>query len=134
MSHSPAYTRRSTICSQLLIQPKYVIIVSGFSFGIGLTYPLAGFLIAHCGWQVVFYTTGSLGAFWCVFWYFLAFDTPQKHPRISKRELEYIKANIGTTVQGGQVRTHLFQDIFYFIWLLKVRDIVHTLKTYILLP
>lgn len=83
------------------------LLVSGFSFGIGLTYPLAGFLIAHGGWEVVFYTTGSLGAFWCIFWYLFAFDSPQKHPRISKQELEYIQANMGSVCQGGQVRSLL---------------------------
>lgn len=84
--------------------PVRFVVVSGFSFGIGLTYPLAGFLIAHSGWQLVFYTTGSLGTLWCIFWYFFAFDAPYKHPRITKEELQYIQANIGTAVQGGQVR------------------------------
>ncbi|XP_046673680.1 sialin-like isoform X1 [Homalodisca vitripennis] len=81
---------------------RFMSSFQGFSFGIGLTYPLAGFLIAYSGWRVVFYTTGSLGALWCIFWYFFAFDAPQKHPRISKQELEYIQANIGSAVQGGQ--------------------------------
>lgn len=81
---------------------RFMSSFQGFSCGIGLTYPLAGFLIAHCGWKVVFYTTGSLGAIWCLFWYFFAFDAPHKHPRISKQELEYIQSNIGTTCSGGQ--------------------------------
>lgn len=39
----------------------------GFSIGIGITYPLCGFLIANFGWRSVFYTTGSIGEL-AVFW------------------------------------------------------------------
>nr|CAD7452132.1 unnamed protein product [Timema tahoe] len=74
----------------------------GFSFGIGLTYPLCGFLIAHFGWRVVFYVTGTTGMLWCVMWYFLAFDTPASHPRIVPAELRYIESNVGNTVVGSK--------------------------------
>lgn len=94
-------------------------VVTGFSFGIGLTYPLAGFLIAHSGWRLVFYTTGTIGALWCVFWYWFAFDAPYKHPRITKEELHYIQTNIGSTVLGGQVRpdpNRSYNFILRFFW------------------
>ncbi|XP_054266461.1 sialin-like isoform X2 [Macrosteles quadrilineatus] len=81
---------------------RFMSSFQGFSFGIGLTYPLAGFIIAHSGWRLVFYTTGTIGALWCIFWYLFAFDSPHKHPRITKQELEYIQSNIGNSVQGGQ--------------------------------
>lgn len=74
----------------------------GFSFGIGITYPLGGFIIAHFGWRAVFYTTGSIGVFWCLFWYFLAFDTPATHPRISQQELRYIQGSIGNQVHSNE--------------------------------
>ncbi|CAB0002901.1 unnamed protein product [Nesidiocoris tenuis] len=65
--------------------------IAGFTIGIGLTYPICGFIIAHYGWRVVFYTTGSLGCIWCIAWWYFAFDTPAEHPRISKQELTYIQ-------------------------------------------
>ncbi|XP_011500012.1 PREDICTED: vesicular glutamate transporter 3 [Ceratosolen solmsi marchali] len=74
---------------------RFMSSFQGFSFGIGITYPLAGFLIAHFGWRVVFYTTGSIGLLWCIFWYFFAFDFPASHPRISIQELQYIQGSIG---------------------------------------
>jgi MFS family permease len=77
--------------------------VIGFSFGIGLTYPLCGFLIAHFGWRVVFYVTGSVGILWCLIWWLLAFDTPAQHPRISASERRYIETNVGNTVVGEKV-------------------------------
>ncbi|XP_012136630.1 sodium-dependent phosphate transport protein 4 isoform X4 [Megachile rotundata] len=73
---------------------------SRFSFGIGITYPLCGFIIAHFGWRAVFYTTGSIGMLWCLFWYFFAFDTPASHPRISQQELRYIQGSVGNQVHG----------------------------------
>ncbi|XP_015589665.1 sialin [Cephus cinctus] len=80
---------------------RFMSSFQGFSFGIGLTYPLCGFLIAHFGWRVVFYTTGSIGAIWCIVWYFLAFDTPSTHPRISQQELRYIQGSLGNQVVGA---------------------------------
>lgn len=79
------------------------VCVAGFSFGIGLTYPLCGFLIAHFGWRVVFYVTGSVGILWCLMWWLLAFDTPAKHPRITASERQYIETNVGNTVVGEKV-------------------------------
>ncbi|KAG8226712.1 hypothetical protein J437_LFUL005529, partial [Ladona fulva] len=74
----------------------------GFSFGIGLTYPLCGFLIANFGWRVVFYVTGSIGVLWCGIWWLLAFDSPASHPRISQAELLYIESHVGNTVVGDK--------------------------------
>ncbi|XP_043785002.1 sialin-like isoform X3 [Apis laboriosa] len=78
---------------------RFMSSFQGFSFGIGLTYPLCGFIIAHFGWRAVFYTTGSIGMIWCFFWYFFAFDTPASHPRISQQELRYIQGSVGNQVR-----------------------------------
>ncbi|PNF40129.1 Sialin [Cryptotermes secundus] len=79
---------------------RFMSSFQGFSFGIGLTYPLCGFLIAHFGWRVVFYVTGSVGILWCLIWWLLAFDTPAQHPRITPSERRYIESNVGNTVVG----------------------------------
>lgn len=84
-----------------LERSRFMSSFQGFSIGIGLTYPLCGFLISNWGWRIVFYTTGSIGAAWCVMWYFLAFNTPEEHPRISRSEYEYIKKNIDNDIQEG---------------------------------
>ncbi|XP_065204342.1 sialin-like [Planococcus citri] len=77
---------------------RFMSSFQGFSFGIGLTYPLCGFLIARYGWRSVFYTTGTLGVMWCFIWWVLAFDAPQKHPRITRKELDYIECGIGDSI------------------------------------
>ncbi|KRG03889.1 vesicular glutamate transporter 1 [Drosophila mojavensis] len=78
---------------------RFMSSFQGFSIGIGLTYPLCGFIITTFGWPLVFYTTGLLGIGWCSLWYILAFDTPQEHPRINAEELHYIERNIGEDVR-----------------------------------
>ncbi|KAL0110191.1 hypothetical protein PUN28_013680 [Cardiocondyla obscurior] len=80
---------------------RFMSSFQGFSIGIGLTYPLCAFIIAHFGWRAVFYTTGTVGLVWCVFWYFCAFDTPALHPRISKPELRYIQHCVRNQVIGA---------------------------------
>lgn len=72
---------------------RFMSSFQGFSIGTGLTYPLCGYIIKYFGWPYVFYTTGSLGMIWCIYWYFLAFNTPQTHPRITQQELQFIEAN-----------------------------------------
>lgn len=57
----------------------------GLSIGIGLTYQIGGFLIGYFGWRAMFYFSGTSGIVWCILWYFLAFDSPETHPRISHR-------------------------------------------------
>ncbi|XP_068218359.1 putative inorganic phosphate cotransporter [Palaemon carinicauda] len=48
------------------------------------------------GWPLNFYVFGVLGVLWCIPWLIFMRDSPQKHPSISKEELEYIEANEST--------------------------------------
>ncbi|BES92160.1 transporter [Nesidiocoris tenuis] len=83
---------------------RFMSSFQGFTIGIGLTYPICGFIIAHYGWRVVFYTTGSLGCIWCIAWWYFAFDTPAEHPRISKQELTYIQKCTAPTMAATKAR------------------------------
>lgn len=91
---------------------RFMSSFQGFSIGIGLTYPLCGFIIAHFGWRLVFYTTGTIGMVWCLFWYLLAFNTPQEHPRITAEELEYIELNVSEDIKNGQGMKVPWKKIF----------------------
>ncbi|XP_015911678.1 sialin-like isoform X2 [Parasteatoda tepidariorum] len=67
--------------------------VMGDHVGTILSMPLAGYLCENGfsgGWPSVYYILGILGCVWFIFWTCLAYSTPSDHPRISKRELEYI--------------------------------------------
>jgi ACS family sodium-dependent inorganic phosphate cotransporter-like MFS transporter 5 len=44
----------------------------------------------YFGWDTIFYTFGSAGCIWFVFWVFFVFDTPDDHPRISEVRSVYL--------------------------------------------
>lgn len=45
------------------------------------------------GWQSAFIITGSLGFLWIIFW-FIIYEVPERHKRLSKTELEFIKSDV----------------------------------------
>ncbi len=86
------------------------IYVAGNSVGTTLIFPLGGFIAgSSLGWRSIFYFTGGSGIIWCILWFFLAYDSPAKHPRISKSERDYIERSIleqqanVSSVQNGPI-------------------------------
>ncbi|XP_969878.2 sialin [Tribolium castaneum] len=76
---------------------KFVTAYLGSSMGAALTYPVCGFIIHRWGWEWVFYVSGVAGTVWFIAWWFLVYDSPAKHPRISEQEKEYILSSLGQT-------------------------------------
>ena len=70
----------------------------GSVFGLVITFPLCGYLSDQLGWESAFYVIGCISTIWFIFWWFLVFDTPDKHPRIETSELTYIKNELGATI------------------------------------
>lgn len=44
------------------------------------------------GWKIAFIITGAVGFPWLIFWFWL-YDSPSKHPKVSKEELDYIRVD-----------------------------------------
>ena len=42
---------------------------------------IAGIVIDQWGWPSIFYLTGALSLAWVAGWFYLIYDTPDKHPR-----------------------------------------------------
>jgi ACS family hexuronate transporter-like MFS transporter len=51
---------------------------------------VVGWMFEHWGWQTTFYLTGATGFLWVIAWWAI-YDAPEKHRRVSKAELAYIK-------------------------------------------
>nr|CAD7396346.1 unnamed protein product [Timema poppensis] len=74
--------------------------------GVVLGMPLSGLLTGGISWQAPFYFYGKLefcviGLVWYIFWLWLSFEKPAKHPTISARELMYIEQSLGqSTLQA----------------------------------
>jgi ACS family hexuronate transporter-like MFS transporter len=47
-------------------------------------------MFANWGWPATFYITGATGFIWVAAWWWI-YETPEKHKRLSKEELAYIK-------------------------------------------
>lgn len=45
---------------------------------------------------------GIIGIVWCAAWWFLVYDSPVQHPRISEEEKAYILQAIGDKVQNSK--------------------------------
>jgi Sugar phosphate permease len=54
-----------------------------------LTVPL---IAMHMGWEWAFIITGAIGLLWLIFWW-LFYESPQKHKKVSKEELDYINSD-----------------------------------------
>jgi MFS transporter, ACS family, hexuronate transporter len=50
-------------------------------------------IVLAWGWQAAFIITGAIGFIWVVFW-FIYYDLPEKHKKISKGELEFINSDV----------------------------------------
>ena len=70
--------------------------VAGTQFGTVVALLLSGVLADEFGWEWIFYFFGILGCVWCVVWIWICYDSPDKHPRISK-VVHYFKLEIRTT-------------------------------------
>ncbi|CAH1115962.1 unnamed protein product [Phaedon cochleariae] len=64
------------------------------SLGAALTLPVCGYLIGTLGWASVFYFTGGIGLVWSLLWFFLIYDSPAQHPRITLEERMEIEGKI----------------------------------------
>ena len=51
------------------------------------------FIAKAYGWEMAFILIGALGFVWMGFWVFM-YDKPEKHPKVSAEELEYIQQDI----------------------------------------
>ncbi|PZC79555.1 hypothetical protein B5X24_HaOG216220 [Helicoverpa armigera] len=73
-------------------------VYAGSNIGTVITLPISGWLCTlefGGGWPLCFYIFGGIGVVWFIFWLLLVFDTPQRHPRICPKEVEYIVRSIG---------------------------------------
>ena len=74
----------------------------GTNIGLVITYPLCGILVDTWGWESAFYVIAGITGVWSIFWFFLVFDTPDKHPRITEKERLKITESLKDTVNANK--------------------------------
>jgi len=72
------------------------VFANGNVLGALLAPPVVAFLALHFGWRWAFVGTGAAGLVLLAVW-LRHYDSPQRHPRLSSEEREYILANRGSS-------------------------------------
>ncbi|KAG8222816.1 hypothetical protein J437_LFUL005022 [Ladona fulva] len=82
--------------------------------GAVVSMPLSGILTSLIGWQAPFYFYGVFGITWYLFWLWLSFEKPSKHPTISAKELYYIENSLGdiTKISMPTIKTTPWRRFF----------------------
>jgi ACS family hexuronate transporter-like MFS transporter len=75
----------------------------GASVGSMLAPPLVGFAIYYYNWQTAFVLIGVIGLVWVSLW-LCFYHTPEKHPRLSAAERDYIVSGQEKHLQGDGTR------------------------------
>ena len=65
---------------------------SGTNIGAIIAPLTVPFIAVEWGWKWAFIITGAIGLIWLIFW-FLIYEVPKKHKKLSKQEFEYIHAD-----------------------------------------
>jgi len=65
---------------------------SGANIGAIIAPLTVPYITIHWGWKWAFIITGALGFFWLIFW-FLLYEVPAKHKKLSAAELGYINSD-----------------------------------------
>jgi len=78
------------------------LIFAGVGAGAGISPKLITWIIENWGWRMSFYISALIGLAAGIVWYILARDTPQSHPWVKQKELDYIKA--GLTVRASAAK------------------------------
>jgi ACS family hexuronate transporter-like MFS transporter len=58
------------------------------------------FINAYWGWKATFIITGAVGFIWLIFW-FLLYEVPERHKKVSAAELSYINSDEGSAQLTG---------------------------------
>ena len=72
-------------------------------------------VFSHLGWEATFYITGATGFLWLIAWW-LVYEAPEKHRRLSQAELAYI--NEGKTQQEEKAVKVPWRSLFGYraVW------------------
>jgi ACS family hexuronate transporter-like MFS transporter len=65
---------------------------AGTNVGAIITPLMVPWIALHLGWRWTFISVGGVGVAWLVLWLWI-YRSPEKHPRCTERELEYIKSD-----------------------------------------
>jgi ACS family glucarate transporter-like MFS transporter len=87
-------------------------ILGGVGVGSAVAPPLITWIIVQWGWRWAFFLRLPVGIGMALVWYWLARDTPERHPWITQEELHRIEAGIGPPRGAGKSKAPRWGAIF----------------------
>lgn len=74
--------------------------------------PVCGLLATYVNWESIFYIFGIVGLIWFGFWWTIVKESPHMDPLITKSELRYLKAKLGSLTEHNSNIKHPWRAIF----------------------
>lgn len=90
---------------------KFVFATIGGTLGTVLTWPFVAYLMTELGWVYTFYIPATIVLTVTIIWFYVVYNSPVEHPRITEQELKFIEAAQGNSVS----RTHVIYSNFHSI-------------------
>jgi ACS family sodium-dependent inorganic phosphate cotransporter len=90
---------------------KFLSHLTASSLGVAVTLPMCGYLIDYWGWPSVFYVTGTIALTWTICWFYLIYDSPEQHPRISENEKLKLRHEIKRDVPSAKKKSTPWKKI-----------------------
>lgn len=79
------------------------------------------FINAYWGWKATFIITGAVGFIWLIFW-FLLYEVPERHKKVSAAELSYINSDEGSAQSTEAAEEGAAKRKFSWVKLLGFRQ------------
>ena len=104
------------------------IYTTGATVGATIAPPVIALFATSYGWRATFVFTGLLGLMWLIPWLWL-YRTPQKHSRITEKELALVEAQAAATGVTADVPTDFSNEMEWQRW----KGLLNRRETWILL-
>jgi ACS family sodium-dependent inorganic phosphate cotransporter len=113
---------------------KFMSHMVASALGAALTYPVCGYLIAFLGWPSVFYISGGITLLWTMAWFYLVYDSPEQHSRISREEKELLKDARIVNCAAKKSKTPWIKILNSApVWAFVVGNVIFAFTTYLAL-
>ena len=115
------FNMRSTFSASQMIDLNvgFNLRTSGLMETLDFSNLLPCFFSAEYGWDSAFYVIGSITCAWFIFWWYLIFDSPDKHPRMDPKVSTLLPSWIASSILCMAFPGTLETDLFYitFDWI-----------------
>lgn len=86
---------------------KFLSILNFTGIGAIVGWSMSGHIIQQHGWKYAFYVVAVIFGIFTVLWLIFVYDSPSKHPRLNKKERDFILSKLNTASGNKKVISHI---------------------------